>query len=207
MPADCGTKAAFRLLVDGTGTWHARPMEEETPHSAEGSSPQNPVRIRFAPNAVHLVRTAEQINIQLSQMADQKASILMGATFVVFTISIGQLRAGSLAVPLIILAFFSFVSAFLAVFAVLPAIKPKPGGETNILFFGHFTQLSEQEFADRVIGALHDEERFYRLMLRDVYQNGQVLQHKKYRFLGLAYRVFLVGLIATFASFLIVWFL
>ena len=44
----------------------------------------------FPPNAIHVVRTAQQIHVQLSAMADQKASILMGATFVIFTITIGQ---------------------------------------------------------------------------------------------------------------------
>ena len=51
--------------------------------------------ISFPPNAVHLVRTNQQITMQLSQMADQKASILMGATFVVFTLAVGQARAGA----------------------------------------------------------------------------------------------------------------
>ncbi|RJF85991.1 Pycsar system effector family protein [Sphingomonas cavernae] len=156
---------------------------------------------KFPPNAVHLVRTVQQINVQLSQMADQKASILMGATFVVFTISIGQARGGDVSAPLVVLAFFSFVSAMLAVFAVLPKTKPSPGGNPNMLFFGTFTQMSEQEFADGVIEALRDEETLYRAMLRDVYQNGQVLQRKKYRFLGLAYKTFLVGLVLTFTSF------
>ena len=45
-------------------------------------------------NASNMLRTAQQIQYQLSQMADQKASILMGATFVVFTISVGQARSG-----------------------------------------------------------------------------------------------------------------
>src|SRR3546814_3304506 len=62
----------------------------------------------FPPNAVHLVRTNQQLTMQLSQMADQKASILMGATFVVFTLAIGQARAGAgaFALPLTILATF-----------------------------------------------------------------------------------------------------
>ena len=38
-------------------------------------------------------------------------------------------------------------------------------------------------------------------MLRDIYQNGQVLQHKKYKYLGYAYRIFLTGLVLSFATF------
>ena len=39
-----------------------------------------------------------QTNLSLSQMADQKASILMGATFVVFTIAVGQVSRGDMPV-------------------------------------------------------------------------------------------------------------
>ena len=49
----------------------------------------------YSRDAIHLVRTLQTVTISLSQMADQKASILMGATFVVFTISVGQARAGN----------------------------------------------------------------------------------------------------------------
>jgi hypothetical protein len=40
-------------------------------------------------------------------------------------------------------------------------------------------------------------------MARDIYQNGQVLERKKYRLLGYAYRIFLVGLTASFVAFVI----
>src|SRR3546814_13424442 len=82
--------------------------------------------------------------MQLSQMADQKASILMGATFVVFTLAVGQARtgAGALAMSLTILATFSFLSALLAVSAVLPRVGKAPPvvykdgkDQSNILFF------------------------------------------------------------------------
>ena len=35
----------------------------------------------FPPNSVHAVRTAQQIHVTLSQMADQKANMLLAATF------------------------------------------------------------------------------------------------------------------------------
>ena len=159
---------------------------------------------KLSTQAVHLVRTATQSNLALSQMADQKASILMGATFVVFTIAIGQARGGAMPHALLALAGFSFLSAMCAVAAVLPSISGKDaGGRPNLLFFGTFTQWDEDEFADRVLAELGDDERIYRTMLRDIHQNGMVLQHKKYRFLRLAYLLFLSGLIVTFAVFLI----
>jgi hypothetical protein len=40
-------------------------------------------------------------------------------------------------------------------------------------------------------------------MARDVYQLGQVLAQKKYKYLGWGYRVIIGGLIATFVVFLL----
>jgi hypothetical protein len=155
-----------------------------------------PARI-FPPNAIHLVRTTQQINVTLSQMADQKASILMGATFVVFTISVGQASKSGLTLALSVLILFAFLSAMLAVFAIMPAVRPQPNTRRNVLFFGWFTQMSEEDYINEVLSDLETDEQIYRTMLHDMYQNGMVLQHKKYKYLGWAYRVFLIGLVAT----------
>ena len=160
-------------------------------------SEEQPKPRSFPPNAVHLVRTTQQINVQLSQMADQKASILMGATFVVFTIAVGQASREGLSIALFVLISFAFLSAMLSVFAIMPAVKPKPNTSTNILFFGYFTHMSEEEYTEELLNRLGSDETVYRTMLRDVYQNGQVLQNKKYKFLGYAYRAFLSGLVLT----------
>ena len=54
-----------------------------------------------------------------------------------------------------------------------------------------------------MIEILRSEEATYRVMARDLYQNGRVLQFKKYRYLSYAYTAFLVGIVATFAAFII----
>lgn len=162
-------------------------------------------RESYSPQAVHLVRTVTMANISLSQMADQKASIMMAATFVVFTIAIGQASRGPFPLSLAVLALFAFVSALLAMAAILPAVRPdkRPQSGRNILFFGVFAQMSEEEFTDQVLDQLTTDERLFRTMLRDIYQNGLVLHRKKYRFLGYAYRTFLTGLVVTVVVFLL----
>ncbi|WP_338424469.1 Pycsar system effector family protein [Sphingopyxis kveilinensis] len=178
--------------------------------SQNASTPPPPPAFSFPPNAVHLVRTNQQLTMQLSQMADQKASILMGATFVVFTLAVGQARAGAgaLAMPLTILATFAFLSALLAVSAVLPRVGKAPPivykdgkDHSNILFFGRFAQMEEDEFIAAVKARLRTEEDLYETMLRDTYQNGIVLARRKYRYLAYAYRLFVVGLTLTFVAF------
>ncbi len=157
----------------------------------------------YSPNAIHLVRTAQQVTMQLSQMADQKASILMGATFVVFTVAIGQVGRAGFALALMVLALFAFVSALLAVMAVLPRAAPAPsGGSANILFFGQFSHMTEADFISEMKQSLHADDAVLTAMLRDIHQNGTMLAKRKYRYLALAYRSFIVGLSLTLLVFL-----
>ena len=161
---------------------------------------------KYPPNAVHVIRTAQQINVMLSQMADQKANILLAATFVIFTIAIGQVREMADPLPLLILGGGAFFSAIFAVLAVLPAWHFRTGGKLNLLFFGSFSQLGEEEYLDRVMEQVEQDETAYRMMARDLYQNGVVLERKKYRLLGYAYRIFLAGLVASCAAFVVEYF-
>jgi hypothetical protein len=161
------------------------------------------------PNSIHLVRTTQQIHVQLSAMADHKASILMGATFVIFTITIGQARQASPPIALLILGAAAFFSAVFAVLAILPATHYKQVGPINLLFFGSFTRLPQEDYIDAVMEQLGADETICRTMARDIYQNGLVLERKKYRMLGYAYRIFLAGLTASFIAFLaetLVWY-
>ena len=162
----------------------------------------------FSNHAIHLVRTTQQINLSLSQMADAKASILMGATFLVFTIAVGQARNGTMPWSLGVLAIFAFISAMCAVFAVLPSVSgPNAAalndGKPNKLFFGYFTHMDEDVWTDSILSELYADETVFRTMLHDIYQNGQVLQRKKYRYLAYAYKSFMAGLCLTVVTFVI----
>jgi hypothetical protein len=53
---------------------------------------------------------------------------------------------------------------------------------------------------------IQSEEGFLTIMARDLYQNGVVLARKKYRLLGYAYQIFLVGLCLSFLAFVLSYF-
>ncbi len=167
-------------------------------HSPPGHAPDAP----YSLHAIHLLRTTQMQTLQLSAMADQKASILMGASFLVFSISVSRAFAGHLPVSLAILALFAFMSSLCAVVAVLPSVSTSKGPVgANRMFFGHFALRDEAEWTEDVLAQLHQDETVFRTMLHDIYQNGRVLQRKKYRFMGYAYRLFVVGLVITLVSF------
>ncbi|PEQ10704.1 hypothetical protein B2G71_20965 [Novosphingobium sp. PC22D] len=157
-------------------------------------------------HAIHMARTAMTNHMALSQMADQKANILLGANFLAFTLAVGQAGAGQYSVALLVLALTAFVSALLAIVAVVPKTSirtadPHAAG-ANLLFFGTYTSLSQDEWIDRIMERSQTDGRVMMTMLRDVYQNGAVLRAKKYRYLGYAFNVFRLGLIIAFILFL-----
>ncbi len=169
----------------------------------QAAAPAPPAPPTYPINAVHLMRTTQSAQLRLSAMADQKASILMGASFVIFTITIGQARGATPPLPLLILGGAAFLSAICAVLCVIPAFRRARKEPGNLLFFGSFTQMGEEEFTEQIIARLRDDDTIYRTIARDIYQNGCVLQHKKYRMLGWAYRIFLAGLAASATAFVV----
>jgi hypothetical protein len=160
----------------------------------------------YSPNAAHLMRTVQLAQLQLSAMADHKASILMGATFVIFTITIGRAQGSTTPLPLLILGGAAFLSAVFAILAVLPATRRrKPPAAANLLFFGVFTHVPEEEFIDELTRQLRTDDQLYRAMARDIHQAGMVLQRKKYRMLSYAYWTFLAGLVASCAAYVVLY--
>ncbi len=168
-----------------------------------GTSAAVPPAPAYSQHAIHMLRTVQNNTLKLSQMADQKASILMGAAFLVFSIAVSQAFAGRLSWSLGILAVFAFLSALCAVLAVLPRLGGvlPAGARRNKLFFGHFHDFDEDAWTVEILADLRSDEAVFRAMLHDIYQNGLVLQHRKYRFLGYAYRLFVAGLVVTLAAF------
>lgn len=164
--------------------------------------PKDP-RMGFHPDSVHLLRTTMQAQYQLSQMADQKANMVLAASFVIFSVSIAQAKSGAPPLPLLLLGAAAFAAAALAVMAVLPSVKvaPAPDGPANILFFGSFTQVAETEFIDRLMTVAQNPRASFEAFAHDIYQNGRVLAFKKYRYLAWAYRILLAGLIGSAVAF------
>lgn len=165
---------------------------------SHGSAPSLSVQ------GAHLLRTVQVNTLALSQMADQKASILMGAAFVVFSIVVSRALDGGLPFSLMVLGAFAFLSALFALLAVLPRSaggSAPPPDRRNLLFFGHFSAMDETEWAEELIARMGSDEGVYRTMMRDIYQSGQVLDRMKYPWLRRAYRTFALGLVATVVAF------
>jgi hypothetical protein len=153
-------------------------------------------------NAIYLLRTTQQHHVQLSAMADQKASIIIGAAFVLLAMVFGKASSG-MEIPhaLVMLATTLMLSGLLAALAVMPRFGKAPKSGSNPLFFGHFTALPEDEYVKNLVDILESDETIYETMSRDIYQLGRVLRFRKYRYLGWSYRALVVGGLLSAAVF------
>lgn len=152
--------------------------------------------------SIYMLRTMQQHHVHLSAQADQKASMLIGATAVIMTLIFRDANdPGGVALPLVCVAGASFAAAVLAILAVTPMTKPKANSDANLMFFGGFIGLDEEHYQDRMATIMATNGRIQRAMVRDVYQLGQVLGRRKYKLVTWAYRVFLFGLVGSFALF------
>lgn len=155
-----------------------------------------------ANSAIFALQTVQQHHVSLSQMADQKANIVIAAASVIFALVVSQGHAGSLSPSLLILALSAFAGAGLCILAVMPSIgRPAKTTNHNLLFFGAFADVPETVWRDHMIEMLSSNETIHDAMLRDIHQMGWVLKNRKFKYLGYGYRVFVVGLAATLVAY------
>lgn len=157
-----------------------------------------------------LLRTVQQHHVHLSALADTKAGLIITISSIVLTISLSRAGDPQLRAALLTLAVACLLALLLAIFAVLPTFAPRKarGGvvQRNLLFFGHFATLSEEEFLDEMEHVIQDDPLLYETALRDIYALGTYLYRKKYRLLRMSYVALVTGFIlATCVEVFVVW--
>lgn len=158
-------------------------------------------RIPERNTADNLMRTAQQHHVALSGMADTKANIIITVSSIVLTLSLGRANDPELRASVLVLAGFTLVALLLAILAVLPKYRPLrlrgdalPGG-FNLLFFGHFAELSRERYLSELSRALQPDGSPYATWANDIYSLGSYLAHHKYRYLRYSYLFFLAGFV------------
>ena len=155
-------------------------------------------------DVIYVLRTAQQHHVMLGMIADQKANIVLGAFLIFITVTQTVLENHSqYSIAMWILSAFFTLSAIFALLVITPRFRnPRPasGTPTNLLFFGSFSVLDQDEYVSTLRDNLQDNDQARTLMMRDIYQIGKVLD-KKYVNLRLSYLSLGTGIIASTISF------
>ncbi len=157
-------------------------------------------------------RIMAQSHTGLSQMADSKANILISVNSIILSIMIGSLfdklkTDTYLQIPVGVITIVCVASIIFGILATRPNVshgtftkEDIANKKTNLLFFGNFHNMSLDDYNWGMIEMLSDKDYMSASMIKDNYFLGVVLA-KKYRYLRIAYNIFMYGLIATIIAF------
>jgi len=159
-------------------------------------------------------RIMAQNHSALSQMADSKANILISVCSIILSLLIGSLieklqTDTYLQMPMGVI---SVVCVTTIVFGILATRPNVTGGRfsrediaakrTNLLFFGNFHNMGLEDYNWGMTEMLADKEYINNSMIKDNYFLGVVLA-KKYKYLRIAYNIFMYGLILAVLAFIV----
>lgn len=160
-----------------------------------------------------MFRASYRTHLDLSALADRKANIMISINGIMISILLGTIypsiaTESMLLLPASVLVLGCLSSIVFAVLAARPRVPRRKAAldamrdnRANILFFGTFVNMSEEDFLRGMWKLTEDREQTYSAMMRDLYALGSVLD-AKYRLLTLSYTLFLVGLVSGAVLFL-----
>ncbi|MFD2035394.1 Pycsar system effector family protein [Belliella marina] len=161
-----------------------------------------------------MFRVTATNNQRLSDMADNKANILLTVNSIILSVIIALLLRKldenvNLTIPTIILLFVSLSTMVVAILATRPII---PNGEftekevvdksVNLLFFGNFYKMDFSKYTESMKMVMEDRDFLYGTLTKDIYSQGVALG-RKYKLLRLGYNIFMFGLILSVIAFTI----
>jgi predicted metal-dependent HD superfamily phosphohydrolase len=151
---------------------------------------------------------------RLSDMADNKAHIMITTTSIILSVLLSVLLRKlednpHLVIPTMMLL---LVCVTTMVFCILATRPNLPYGtftqedidekKVNLLFFGNFYRMNFQEYNAGMLKMMNDRDFLYGSLIRDLYSQGKVLG-RKYRLLRVGYNVFMFGIIASVLAFIL----
>ena len=163
-------------------------------------------------SAQMMFKTALRNHMDLSNLADNKANIMLSVNALIVTIAVPMAAgyvndAPHLMVPVIILLLTCLVSMIFATLATRPI--PMTGltsqddikqGRSNLFFFGNFYRMSINEYDEGMNAIIKEDENLESAIKRDLYFLGRSLG-KKYNQLRICYNLFMIGVVLSVVFF------
>lgn len=161
-----------------------------------------------------MFRTTSQNHLMLSQMADNKANILITINSIILSVVVSVLvrkleENANLIGPTILLISVCLSTTVFAILATRPNLSTGrftrediKGKRTNLLFFGNFHAMNVEDYEWSMKEMMKDADYLYGSLIKDIYYLGKVLG-KKYKFLRIAYNIFMFGFVVSILSFIV----
>ena len=164
------------------------------------------------------VQTMFRINaanqMRLSDMADNKAHILLTINSVIISVLISFIfrkleTESKLLIPALSFLFTSLVTLVSAILVTRPKVNRShftaedvQNRKVNLLFFGSFHSVKYEDYEAGMKEMIKNKDYLQSSIIRDNYNLGKVLE-RKYRKLNFAYGFFMFGFVISVISFII----
>lgn len=188
----------------------------DTPQEDGGKKKDKKKKLGSSRGVETMFRTSYRVHMDLSSLADTKANIMISINGLIISITIASISPKIdanpwLLIPTSILLLACLISMVNAVLAARPRVNTSiidldsfKRMKGNLLFFGHYTSLDEDDFVDGMTDLMENQEAIYYNMIRDIYGIGRVLD-KKFKLLQRAYTSFMWGLTLGILGFIAVY--
>jgi predicted metal-dependent HD superfamily phosphohydrolase len=161
-----------------------------------------------------MFRISSNNHQRLSDMADNKAHIMITTTSIIISVLLSVLLRKlednpHLLIPTLLLLGVCVSTMVFCILATRPSLPPGTftqddmnAKKVNLLFFGNFYRMTYDEYSDGMRKVMNDRDFLYGSLTRDVYSQGIVLG-RKYRLLRKGYSIFMYGVIISVLAFII----
>ena len=159
-----------------------------------------------------MFKTALRNHIDLTNIADNKANIILSINAIMITIALPLLSAYApqnpqLIIPAVLLLITSISSIIYGALVTRPIqmngltdLSKLKEGQSNLFFFGNFYNMNIDDYRKGVKEIIQDEELLDQAIMTDLYYLGQALG-KKYELLRKCYTIFMIGMSLTVLTF------
>ncbi len=160
-----------------------------------------------------MFRTSYNVQMDLTGLADNKANMMISINGIIISIIIASVAPKLdtnpwLLIPTTVFLMGTLISIVFAIMAARPRVSSVPitlqdleSSKGNILFFGDFANLQQDQFVEGMLDLLEDRNVLYETMIRNIYGLGSVLR-KKFALLQIAYTAFMLALVLGVLSFI-----
>ncbi len=152
-----------------------------------------------------LFRLLSKNQYTLNTMIDTKSNILISINALIISLILGTVMSQfdtdpHLIYPVMMILITNLASITFAIFATRPELFHGNKTSNNIMFYGNFQYMDENEYVENIITLMHQGDELYRTIAKDTFHLGKTID-RKFKLLRRSFNIFLIGIILSVLAF------
>jgi hypothetical protein len=153
-----------------------------------------------------LFRLLSKNQYTLNTMIDRKSNILISINALILSIIIGTVMKDiyadpHLIYPVVMILITNLISITYAIFATRPELVHGNRCTNNVMFYGNFQDMEENEYIDNITQLMNQGDELYKTIAKDTYYLGKTIDGK-FKLLRKSFNIFLIGIILSVIAFI-----